>query len=73
MDIHMKISELVQLIRINCGITQSTLSEWSNIDQCSLSQYEKGKRKAGLSKRKKLVDIANEKAGMNLKYTDIKD
>ena len=73
MDSNMKIGELVQLIRINCGITQRTLSEWSDIDQGSLSLYEQGKRRAGLAKRKKLIDIANEKANMNLKYTDVHD
>jgi len=70
MEIHMTIRELVQLIRINSGITQKELAELSNIDQGALCMYENGKRTARLGKRKRLVDIAN-KAGMNIKYTDI--
>jgi len=73
MEITMKTSELVQLIRINCDITQKTLSEWSGIDQGAICLYEGGKRKPSLFKKKKLIDIANNRAGMNLKYTDVQD
>ncbi len=69
--INVKVSELVQLIRIKCNITQKTLSEWSKIDQGALCLYENGKRKPNLFKKKKLIDIANINAGMNLKYTDV--
>lgn len=69
----MKVKELVQLIRINCSITQKTLSEWTGIRQASLSNYEKGKRTPNLFTKKKLVDIANLKAGLFINIKDIED
>jgi len=63
--------DLIKKIRIKCGITQSVLSEWTKIDQQSISLYERGLRKPGLLVRHKIIKIANEKAGMNVKESDI--
>jgi DNA-binding XRE family transcriptional regulator len=65
--------DLIKQIRIKCGITQSVLSEWTKIDQQSISLYERGLRKPGLLVRHKIIKIANEKAGMNVKDSDIND
>ncbi len=73
MELNMLIKDLVREIRFICDITQTTLSKWTDIDQGSLSQYENGSRKPGLRAKKKLLEIANKKAGMNLKYSDLED
>jgi predicted transcriptional regulator len=69
----MIIKDLIKEIRIKCCISQGKLAEWSGIDQTSLSYYERGKRKPGLMAIKKIIDVANERAGMSIKYTDIRD
>jgi cell division protein FtsL len=67
----MNIQELVLSIRLACDISQHTLSVWTKIDQGSLSLYEAGKRNATLRRKKKLIEIANKKCGLKLKYSDI--
>lgn len=69
----MNILKLIKLIRVNCGITQCELSKITGIQQSNISKYENGKSKPALVTIKKLVDVANTKAGINLKYTDIED
>lgn len=71
METSMLCKDLIKKIRIKCGITQSVLSEWTKIDQQSISLYERGLRKPGLLVRHKIIKIANEKAGMNVKESDI--
>lgn len=73
MEASMLFKDLVKEIRMKCLITQTELSEWTGIDQSSISTYEKGLRKPGLLAIKKMVDVANKKAGMNIKYTDIEN
>jgi len=73
METSMLCKDLIKQIRIKCGITQSVLSEWTKIDQQSISLYERGLRKPGLLVRHKIIKIANEKAGMNVKDSDIND
>jgi predicted transcriptional regulator len=67
----MLFKDLIKQIRMKCLITQQELSTWSGIDQSSISSYEKGVRKPGLLAIKKIVDVANSKAKMDIKYTDI--
>jgi len=71
METSMLCKDLIKQIRIKCGITQSVLSEWTEIDQHSISLYERGLRKPGLFIRHKIIKVANEKAGMNIKESDI--
>lgn len=71
METSMLCKDLIKQIRIKCGITQSVFSEWSKIDQQSISLYERGLRKPGLLIRHRIIKIANEKAGMNIKESDI--
>jgi DNA-binding XRE family transcriptional regulator len=65
------IANLIKEIRMKCLITQAELADWSGVDQASISIYEKGVRKPGLKSIRKIIDVANEKAGMDIKYTDI--
>lgn len=71
MEIPMLFKDLVKEIRMKCLITQSELAKWSKIDQVSISHYEAGNRKPGLIAIKKMIDVANQKAGMSVKYEDI--
>lgn len=73
METSMLCKDLIKQIRVKCGITQSTLSEWTNIDQHSISLYERGMRKPGLLIRHRLIKIANEKAGIDIKESDIEE
>lgn len=73
METCMLFKELVREIRIKCNISQKILAEWSNIDQVSISYYERGSRKPGLLAKNKMIKVANEKAGMNVKDSDIDD
>lgn len=67
----MLVKDLIKEIRIKCMISQTELSKISGIDQTSLSYYEQGKRKAGLLAIKKLIDVANKEAEMNITYKDV--
>jgi len=67
----MLVSELIKQIRMKCLITQTELAKWSKIDQTSISAYENGTRKPGLLALKKLLDVANKRANMDIKHSDI--
>jgi predicted transcriptional regulator len=67
----MLFADLIREIRMKCLITQAELAIWSGVNQASISTYEKGFRRPGLKSIKKIIDVANNKAGMNIKYTDI--
>ena len=73
METSMLCKDLIKEIRIKCGITQRIFSEWTKIDQHSISLYERGIRKPGLLIRHKIIKIANEKAGMDIKDSDIEN
>ena len=73
MEIAMLFKELVREIRIKCNISQKILAQWSDIDQVSISYYERGSRKPGLLARNKMIRVANEKAGMSIKDSDIEN
>lgn len=73
METSMLFKDLIKEIRIRCEITQSVLSDWANVEQNTISLYERGLRKPGLLSKHKIIRIANEKAGMNIKESDIEE
>lgn len=67
----MQVKELIREIRLRCLVSQKELADWLHTDQTSVSSYECGKRQCSLKTLRKIIEVANTKAEMNIKYSDV--
>jgi len=72
-DDDMLVKNLIKTIRVICNLTQCEFAKIADLDQNSVSYYERGKRKPGLSAKVKIVNCANTYAKMNINVNDIDD